>query len=365
MTTGRWDVARRASIAVRSAGLAAVTWRLVRSGRPARPIERSDGPPGRAITVVVPARDEADRIRPLLDAVVDAPGVATVLVVDDESSDATAEVAAAAGATVIAGASRPDGWAGKTWALQQGVAAATTEWVVTLDADTRPDPCLPTAIVDRMAADGLDLLTAAGRFDCPTTGAQWLHPAMLTTLVYRFGPPGGERTGPRVLANGQCMALRREPFIAAGGFEPVAGSVVEDVALARHSAAGGRRVAFLDAGGLLDVRMFESIGDTWRGWGRSLGLPGVEPRWRRAVDVAVLAVTMPLPLVRIAVGWGDPVDLAALAIRLGTLAGTRRAYVRPGAAYWLSPLADGPAVVALAAGLVRRNQTWRGRRYAV
>jgi dolichol-phosphate mannosyltransferase len=354
---------------VRLASLLVVVRRLVAGGRPRPPIASVPvGPAGApGITVVVPARNEAQRLPALLDALAGAPAVAEIVVVDDQSDDDTAEIAASGGARVVTGADRPEGWAGKTWAVQQGVAAATTEWVVTLDADTRPHADLPASIVARMRADDIDLLTVGGRFECPTPGGRWLHIAMLTTLVYRFGPPGGSRDArtDRLLANGQCMAFRRSDWVRSGGFGAVAGSVVEDVALARHLASQGRRVAFLDASDLLSVRMFETVGDTWRGWGRSLGLPGVEPTWRRVIDVGVLAATMPLPLVRLLSGRVDIVDAATVAVRVGTLFGTRRAYTRNDVAYWASPLADLPAVAALALSLLRRTQSWRGRTYQV
>ena len=63
----------------------------------------------------------------------------------------------------------------------------------------RPGPAgCPAALVGARDADGLDLLTVGGRFECPTPALRWLHPALLTTLVYRFGPPGpSTRRGPR------------------------------------------------------------------------------------------------------------------------------------------------------------------------
>ena len=150
--------------------------------------------------------------------------------------------------------------------------------------------------------------------------------------------------------------------------EPVAGEVVEDVALARLAVARGDRVGFLDASELLEVRMFESLGDAWRGWGRSLALPGVEPRWRQLADLVVLASVQVKPPLRLALRHFDLVDVIAVAVRLGTLAGTRTAYhlERPAdrVAYWLSPLADPVALGALAAGIARGGrQTWRGRTY--
>jgi dolichol-phosphate mannosyltransferase len=297
--------------------------------------------------------------------VVGAPGVREVIVVDDDSSDATADIARAAGARVVDGAPLPDGWAGKAWALQQGIEAADADWIVTLDADTRPDPRLPRALVARAAGDRLDLLTVGGRFDCPTPGSRWLHPAMLTTLVYRFGPPGTPTRPDRTMANGQCTTFRRRAFLGTGGLTSVRGEVVEDIALARHLAGEGRRVGFFDAAELLEVRMFESFADVWRGWGRSIALPGVEHRRRQVVDLAVILLAQVAPIPRLLLGRGDVVDVVLALLRIGTLAGTRRAYRDAGVAYWLSPLADPVAAAALAGGIARGGrQQWRGRTYA-
>jgi dolichol-phosphate mannosyltransferase len=338
--------------------------RLARAASSAAPVRPTSTPP-MSISVVVPARDEAGRLGPTLDAMVGAPGVAEVIVVDDESSDGTAALARDHGATIVSGRPLPSGWAGKAWALQQGIEAATSEWVVTLDADTRPDPRLPAALVARASGERLDLLTVGGRFECPTRPSRWLHAAMLTTLVYRFGPPGSTAGRPGcTMANGQCMAFRREPFLGAGGMSIVAGEVVEDIALARRIAGDGGRVGFLDASEMLTVRMFDDFADTWRGWGRSLALPGVELRNRQLLDLAVVVLAQVLPTWRLLARRADLADVVLGLARFGTLAGTRRAYDRADVAYWLSPLADPLAALALALGIARkRRQTWRGRNY--
>jgi dolichol-phosphate mannosyltransferase len=355
---------RVASLFLRGGSVALIAGRLLTAARQPQPLKRPDAlavATALRISVVVPARDEALRIEPLLQRLAGAPGVLEVIVVDDQSADGTAERAVAAGVRVVAGAPLPVGWAGKAWALQQGFDAvrADAEWIVTLDADTRPDPVLPLALVSRMERDGADFATVAGSFECPTSGVGWLHPAMLTTLVYRFGAPGTQRRAERLLANGQCMAFRRGTVTLVD----VAGQVVEDVALARRLAADGRRVAMYPAPDLLVTRMFEDFVDTWRGWGRSLSLPGVEPMTRQVGDLVLLAATTVLPLARLVARRADPVDAAALAMRFGTLVGTRRSYHQVDAVYWLSPLADPVAAVALAAGMWRRGTTWRGRRY--
>ncbi len=144
----------------------------------------------------------------------------------------------------------------------------------------------------------------------------------------------------------------------------VAGAVVEDVALARAMEAEGARVGFLDGSELLAVRMFESFAETWRGWARSLALPGVEPPHRQVVDLGVVALAQVLPLPRLLSGRGDAIDIVLAIARIGTLFGTRRAYDRADVAYWLSPLADPLAAAAIGRGIIRQDrQTWRGRHY--
>ncbi len=357
---------RALSWVVRAAGVAVVVRRLARAAHPAEAVVAIDhtqlaGLPG--ISVVVPARNEEQRLAPCLAGLRDAPGVVEVIVVDDHSTDATVAVAAAHGARVVTATTLPSGWAGKAWALQQGLEAAVGEWVVTLDADTRPDPRLPAAVVARAIADDADLLTVAGSFVCPTGALAAVHPAMLTTLVMRFGPPGdaGRTDATRLLANGQCMVMPRQAFLADGGLAPVAHHMVEDVALARERAVRGRRVSFLDAAELLQVQMYEDVGDAWQGWGRSLALPGVETRGRQVLDAATVALVQGLPMMRLLAGRADAVDAVACLLRLGTLVGTARVYRPRRLGYWLSPLADPLAVATLLRSIMRPDQPWRGR----
>ena len=188
---------------------------------------------------------------------------------------------------------------------------------------------------------------------------------MLTTLVYRVAPPGAAAPGPvhRRMGNGQCMVARRSTMLAIGGLGAVAHHIVEDVALVRTMASAGFAVEFLDASSLLTVRMYESARHAWTGWTRSLSLPGVDTLSRRWVDLGVVAVAQGLPLLRLLSRRADALDVVLVLARAGTLIGTRPAYAQGGAGYWLSPLADPLAVLALARGVVDTRRRWRGRSY--
>ncbi|SEG40103.1 dolichol-phosphate mannosyltransferase [Thermomonospora echinospora] len=315
------------------------------------------------ISVVIPARDEESRLGACLAAVLTDPAVREVIVVDDESRDGTARLAARLGATVVPGAPLPDGWVGKQWALRQGVSAAAGPVIVTLDADARPRPGLFGALAALL--DAYDLVTVGPRFACAGVAEQALHASFLATLVYRFGPVGPARPPPphRLLANGQCTAFRKAAMAEADGFGRVRRHLTDDVALVRVLARDGWRIGFLDAGSLLEVDMHESAAQVWREWGRSLALRDVTTRSRLAGDLAVIWLTAALPLLRLAAGRPTRLDLALLGQRLLLMAALRGAYVRPGPGLALSPLFDVAAAVRLTQAALWPARTWRGRTY--
>ncbi|MER7134855.1 glycosyltransferase [Streptosporangium saharense] len=315
------------------------------------------------VSVVVPARDEEERIGPCLKALLADPAVAEVVVVDDESRDGTAALAAGLGARVVAGTPPPRGWVGKQWALRQGVTAAVNDVVVTLDADTRPAPGLVGALTVALAHH--DLVSAGPRFVCDGVAEQALHASFLATLVYRFGPIGPSTPPPphRVVANGQCMAFRRTAMLEADGFGRVRGHMTDDVALARLLAADGWEVAFLDAGGLLEVDMHESAADVWREWGRSLPMRDVTGPGRQAADLAVVWLTTALPVLRLLSGRPTRLDLGLLAARTLLARALRGSYAAPGPGVLLSPLLDPLTAVRLTQATLRPVRSWRGRHY--
>jgi dolichol-phosphate mannosyltransferase len=237
------------------------------------------------------------------------------------------------GARVVAGAPLPPGWAGKPWALEQGLRAARGDWIVFLDADTRPKPGLIRALVE--AAAGVDVLSAGARFVCETPGERLLHPSFLATLVYRVGPADDPT---RPIANGQCVVARREALLAAGGWARVGSSLVDD---------------------LLEVRMYEGARETWHGWGRSL----IERDRYAPGDLAVVWLTMALPLPRLLLRRGDLLDVLLVAQRFALLVPLARAYRRRGLAFWLSPLADVATALRLTWTVTRPSRSWRGRTY--
>ncbi|MGH8124363.1 MAG: glycosyltransferase, partial [Rhodanobacteraceae bacterium] len=199
----------------------------------------ADGPrptPAKAdFTVLIPARNETAVIGETLRALAVAAGDAPVILIDDQSSDATAEIARTSGLphlTVLAGTPPPAGWTGKLWALQQGLAHVTTPRVLLLDADIRLAPGMLSAL-QRKADEGCALVSVCAEPRREGIAARWLLPAFVYffKLLYPFAL--ANRAGSRIAAAaGGVVLVDRDALGEAGGFAAWRGAIIDDCTLA-------------------------------------------------------------------------------------------------------------------------------------
>ena len=335
------------------------------------------------VSVIVPTLNEAARIAPCL-AGLRAQGrpLLEVLVVDSSSTDGTTELVMAAAALdprvrLLTDDPLPDGWVGKVWALEHGRRAARGEWLLGIDADTEPAPGLVAGALEAARNGGYSVVSFSPAFAGQSALEQLLQPALLVTLVYRGGVAGSDADPERVMANGQCFLVRREPLHRHGGYAPARASFSDDVTLARHLARRGERVGFLDGSRLYRVRSYRSAGEMLREWGRSLDLRQATNAVRQWVDIIQLTAVQGLPLlvlIVLAITAATSnlsasakllvlVNAALLAVRLLLLRPLSRSYDRAGPTFWLSWLADPLAVARIIVSTVRRRREWRGREY--
>jgi dolichol-phosphate mannosyltransferase len=330
------------------------------------------------VDVLLPVLNEAERLDDCLAGLL-AQGaeVGQVLVVDGGSRDGTADLVRTYAARdrrvrLVEAGPAPPNWNGKVWGLHVGeqAVAPSTQWVLTIDADVRPRPALARSLVVRARSRQLRLVSVATLQRLSGLLDGMLHPALLATLVYRFGRPGAATSRPdQALANGQCCLVRRDLLAQAGGFQAVRDSLCEDVTLARLAARAGERVGFYEADGLVEVSMYPGWRETWRNWPRSLATRDrlFGPReWLGLLELA-LVQALPLPVLLL-LGWRSGalrrVNVLLVGVRLGMLVGMARAYPSRPWTYWVSTLADVPAVLAVWRSALARQHTWRGRAYS-
>lgn len=220
------------------------------------------------VAVVVPARDEeANLPRLLASLAADPPG--EVVVVDDHSSDATAGVAQAGGATVVAAPELPEGWTGKAWACWTGTGATTRPVLVFLDADTELEPGgLRRVVSEQRHRGGLVSVQPFHEARRPYEGLSSFFNVVSMMGLGAFTPLGG-RLRPAG-AFGPCLACNRDDYGRVGGHRAVAGQVVEDVALARRFGAAGLPVACLGGRGSIGFRMYPGgVRELVEGWSKN------------------------------------------------------------------------------------------------
>ncbi len=207
------------------------------------------------VVAVVPARDEAELIGETIASVLGQryPGVLSVCLVDDRSSDGTAAVAREAARRiangrrlrVITAKERPEGWAGKVWALQQGVEAATAmdhDYFWFTDADIVHSPDVLTSLVARAEGKKLDLVSVMAKLHVSTIWDKLLIPAFVfffgKLYPFRWVNDHGRDTA---AAAGGCVLVRKERLAEGGGLESMRDAIIDDCALARLVRGPGNR----------------------------------------------------------------------------------------------------------------------------
>ena len=196
-----------------------------------------------SVVAVIPARDEAAILPETLPTLLgqEYPGELSVVLVDDGSSDGTACVADALGSAsgvalkVIRGEALAEGWAGKVWAMAQGVAAAgECGYLLFTDADIAFGPGTVAALVRAAVADDRALVSQMALLRADTGWEKWIVPAFVYFFAQlypfrRIGRPGARTAA----AAGGCMLVRRSVLAAAGGLEKIRDARIDDIALAR------------------------------------------------------------------------------------------------------------------------------------
>ncbi len=342
------------------------------------------------VSVIVPTLNEAKRILPcLLGLTRQTYEVREIIVVDSHSQDGTPDLVKAVQQTdprfrLMNDDPLPADWVGRPWALHTGFLASSeqSEWILGIDADTQPHPGLVSSLLKTATTGGYDLISLAPRFMLHYPGELWLQPALLMTLIYRFGA-AGETTNAaeRVMANGQCYFCRRSLLVELGGYTSARSSFCDDVTLTRYAAAQGATVGFLDGANVLKVRMYEGASETWREWGRSLDLKDASSPGQLWGDLWLLIAVqgLPLPLLLLTALLVNNGTLALPALILlalnGSLVAMRIAlnwaiapsydlsHAQSPWLFWLSPLADPLACCRILLSSLQTPTQWRGRSY--
>ncbi|MEO8909733.1 MAG: glycosyltransferase family 2 protein [Gemmatimonadaceae bacterium] len=349
----------------------------------------SPTPPPNAplVSVILPARNEAHNVARCVQSILSTtyPNL-ELIVVDDSSTDGTAEVARRSiegdpRARVVTNAALPDGWFGKQWACATGAKVANGEILQFTDADTVHGADLVTRSVNAMKGTSADLFSIAGRQELGGFWERIIQPQIFTILSMRYG--GTESVNKSTLvtnkiANGQCIFVRRDAYDSMGGHAAVRTSVAEDLMLAQKFFAARKRVVLMLGVNQLSTRMYESLREIINGWRKNVFAGGLDsvPFGKMGQTIFPLVLLTPplmelLPVVVLifgAFGLLTPGIVLWAAIAVGaTLAWWILVYVtvRENPLYALAyPLGAIMLLYIFVTAVIRgRRVTWKGRTY--
>jgi hopene-associated glycosyltransferase HpnB len=242
-----------------------------------------------AVTAVVPARNEAAMLPVTLPALLgqDYPGDFRVMLVDDQSGDGTGDIAAELGdkaardggapLTVVGGRPRPDGWAGKVWAMSQGVAAATAQatpegprYLLFTDADIAWAPGALRDLVAAAEGDDRAVVSQMALLRAETAWERVIVPAFVYFFAQLYPFRRANDPASRTAAGaGGCMLVRTAALAQAGGLEPIRGALIDDVALATLLKRAGNRCWLGLTTDIRSARPYPRLASLWHMIARS------------------------------------------------------------------------------------------------
>lgn len=249
------------------------------------------------ITVLVPARNEGPYIQHTLSGIQSQGCEMAIIVIDDQSSDNTAEQAIRCGATVIPGVAPPAGWSGKLWALEQGLRAVKTPYTLLLDADIELAPGIVSALHQKARQENLALVSLMAEPPMLNFIERLLMPAFIFffKLLYPFAL-ANKPTSRIAAAAGGCILVETQALRLAGAFSSLQDALIDDCTLAAHIKRAGLR--------------------TYLGLSRAArshrGYPGLKPIWEMVARTAFTqlrySITLLLicTLIMIAMFWAAP-----------------------------------------------------------
>ena len=327
------------------------------------------------VVAVIAARDEADVIARCIGSLLaqDYPRAFPIILVDDNSSDATAAVARQAAADapdrliVVEGQPMPDGWVGKVWAMAQGVdrgdaSMPDARYILFSDADIEHDPSSLRRLVAQAEAGRLDLTSLMVMLSVGGFWDRFLIPPFVFffQMLYPFAWVN-DPAAKTAAAAGGCMLLRRSALRAAGGLDSIRGELIDDCALARSIARSGGTLWLGLTAGSRSLRPYAGFSGIWNMVARSAYTQLDHSPLRLLLCIAGMVLIYAVPVVALLVPFGLAAAMAGLvayALMCMAYLPTIRLYGQAWPAALLLPFA---AALYLAMTIGSAWRDWRGR----
>jgi hopene-associated glycosyltransferase HpnB len=219
------------------------------------------------ITVLIPARNEADVIATTLSTLKNQGHDLAIVVVDDRSTDGTFTVAQTSGIQnlrVISGELLPADWSGKLWALEQGFRHVSTPLTLLLDADIKLLPGIIGALREKLKENHLQFVSVMAHMRMVNLWERLFMPAFVYffKMLYPFRLSNSSSTRVAAAAGG-CILLETRLIEEIGGFKAVCNELIDDCALAKRVKTFGYRTWIGLTHSVCSLRSYEGLVDIW------------------------------------------------------------------------------------------------------
>jgi hopene-associated glycosyltransferase HpnB len=334
------------------------------------------------VCVLIPARDESALIARTIHALRRQGARLEVVLVDDQSTDGTAARARAAAEVpreplalrVVQGRSLPDGWAGKLWALEQGLELVERPYTLLIDADIELEAGVVAALRRLAVERDATLVSIMATLRCATFWELLLSPAFVFffKLLYPFAL-ANDPSRRTAAAAGGCVLVRTQALRALGGFAAIRGALIDDCTLAARVKSAGGTTWLGMSRSVRSLRQYE-LADFWNMVSRTAFTQlRYSLAWLLVATLAIGALLLAPPLLAAAGPLGSVPAPSAIVAALAWLAlaaaywPTVRFYGLPSA--WALTL---PAAAALFLAMTWSSAfrywrgtraTWKNRRY--
>lgn len=310
----------------------------------------------------------------------------TILVVDDESVDGTAEIVRTLrrdnpGLHLSEAGPLPEGWTGKTHACWRGArsaAAANAEWLCFVDADTAADPEFLTSAIAYARSDGRDMYSVCPFQVLRTPWERMFFPVGFAMIAFfQDLRHSNDASCPTAAANGQCLLIRRSAYMDAGGHAAVSLDVCEDTALAMRMKQTGHTYGIVGGDRVIRTRMYRDLHQLHEGLAKNI----VETLGGFAQTIAaiLLAMTLSVGTLGVPIWTGyylaqqyDAASVSAFVISSLVSAGLLITYARTAMYFkvppWYALLFPAGYAIGIAiavsgiAAQLRGEVAWKGRR---
>ena len=219
------------------------------------------------ITVLIPARNEEEMVKTTLPALLEQGRGLHIILIDDQSTDGTFEVARQVGGKnllIILGEVPPADWSGKLWALEQGRRHIETSLTLLLDADIEVKPGVIVELRRAMKEKNVQLISLMAMLRMKTFWERLLMPSFIYffKLLYPF-PLSNSAGSKTAAAAGGCILLETEVLNAIGAFASLRGELIDDCALARRVKSSGYRTWIGLSHSVRSLRPYNDLGVIW------------------------------------------------------------------------------------------------------